>query len=309
MSNALAIVTPHSVLEQNAAVVPFSREQVELIKTTIAKGATDSELALFIAQCGRTGLDPFARQIYFIKRGGVGKAETSIDGFRVIAERTGEMDGSESFWCGEDGAWVDAWLKKEPPAAAKTVVYRKGCAHPFVAVAKFSEYHVPGQMWSKMPTNQIAKCSESLALRKAFPHQLSGLYTKEEMAQAGDDQPPMVVEATKRVQLPAGTVQILKAETKEARGCSWSEVTYVDAAGVETTLPTPADGTGAAVSLFEQLAQEAVPVLLTTKVTPRSKKTVIGTVTRWTPYVELPPTADENALIDAEIMAKEGPAL
>jgi hypothetical protein len=114
--------------------------------------------------------------------------------------------------------------------------------------------------------------------------------------------PPMVVEAPKaqRVELPDGAVHILKVEAKSFKGASWADVTFVTSAGEEKTLPTEADGKGGAVALCEQLAQEGKPVWITTKVTPRSKKTVINQVLRQ------PPT---DAELDAEIVAKEAEVL
>jgi phage recombination protein Bet len=296
MSNALAVVgKPQQAISQG-----FSPDHIDLIRKTLCPDANDAELALFLAQCQRTGLDPFSRQIYFIKRGGRGSTQVSIDGFRVIAERSGEMDGQEVAWCDDSGTWTDVWLKKEPPAAARVVVYRKGCAHSFPAIAKWTEYSQGQGMWTKMPANQLAKCAEALALRKAFPHQLSGLYTPDEMAQAEPQREPVAVEAPRRIALPDGSVQILRAVERSARGASWSDVTFVDSNGVEQTLPTPADGKQASVSLFEQLAQEAIPVWLETTITPRSKKTVIAQVHR-----QKPEPKDENAALDAEILAAE----
>lgn len=196
--------TPAIVVPSDVSHYGFSREQIDLIKRVIAPEATDDELKLFLAQCQRTGLDPFDRQIYFQKRRQwnsrlndyeyIGKAETSIDGFRVIADRSGEMDGQELYWCGTDGQWLDVWLEDDPPVAAKVLVYRRGCAHAFPGVAKYREFvqitkdGKPNMVWRKMASNQISKCAEAAALRRAFPKQLSGLYTADEMAQA--ENPP-----------------------------------------------------------------------------------------------------------------------
>lgn len=264
--------------ERPQAQPAFSREQVDLIKTQIAKGANDAELALFLAQCQRTGLDPFSRQIYWISRGGRGSTQVSIDGFRVIAERSGEMDGQEVAWCDDAGIWTDVWLKKEPPAAARVLVYRKGCSHPFPAIAKFAEYNAGGPMWTKMPANQIAKCAEALALRKAFPHQLSGLYTPDEMDQA-DNQASVVVDAPQRVTLPEGTVQIIAVQVTQWGG----EVTVVDARGEEVTHKTTERG---CAELCEQIVQEAVPVTLTLTPITRGKNAghvKLTAVARWAP--------------------------
>jgi phage recombination protein Bet len=160
----------------------LSTEQIELVKRTIAKDHSDDELALFINQCNRTGLDPFARQIYSIKRSGHAQTQVSIDGARLIAERSGRYRPGSVAWCGEDGIWHDTWMSDEKPKAAKVTVFKDD--HPVEAIAHFSEYVQKTPTWNSMPRLMIAKCAEMLALRKAFPQDLSGLYSDDELPPA-----------------------------------------------------------------------------------------------------------------------------
>jgi phage recombination protein Bet len=205
-----------------SAITQWTQEQTALISSTIAPGCTPDELKLFSYACQRSGLDPFSKQIYAIKRGGKMSIQVGIDGLRSVAERSGQLDGSATFWIGdtEGSQWSDVWLGSKPPAAAKTIIYRKGCSHPFVGVARFQDYNAGQGLWSKMPAAMLAKCSEALALRKAFPADMSSLYTADEMEQAET----VTVTATPAPALapaaPAGDAKIFAAGKAAIAKCS-----------------------------------------------------------------------------------------
>ena len=195
----------------------LSREQIELLKRTICNGATDDELALFLQVCKSKGLDPFSGQIHAVKRwDSESKSmkmtyQTGIDGFRLIAERTGERDGEDPpEWCDDDGVWHDVWLKKEPPRAARVRVYRRGHGRPYVGIAAWDFYaqkKKDGSLlrnWNSGGSHMLAKCAEALALRKAFPAELSGIYAREEMAQA-DSEPRHTSPPAARYEAPTQT--------------------------------------------------------------------------------------------------------
>jgi phage recombination protein Bet len=183
MSNEVSVQKKHEVKTLTAS-------DVELIKSQIAVGATDGELALFIKHCERTGLDPLSRQIYCIKRGNKATIQVSIDGFRVIAERSGDYAGqSEPVYTYDD--------KGELVSAKVTVFKWKGSTRYECAtgVAFLREYRQEnGGLWNKMPHIMLAKVAEALALRKAFPQDLSGLYSPDEMSSVEAEQKTMEAE-------------------------------------------------------------------------------------------------------------------
>ncbi len=172
----------------------YIEKNLELIQNQNKLSNTD--LQNFAIQCKRTGLDPITRQIYAIPSGGKLNIMASIDGLRLIAERSGAYEGQTApQWCGDDGIWKDVWLSKETPKACKIGVYKTKFREPLVAIALFDEYAGKQNgkliyMWAKMPALMIAKVAEALALRKAFPNEMSGIYSTEEMEQATTNQEP-----------------------------------------------------------------------------------------------------------------------
>jgi len=173
------------------APLRFTPEKIDLLKRTICKEASDDELELFLYVAGKTGLDPFMRQIHAVmrwdKKAGrkVMTIQTGIDGYRLMADRTGRYAGNDE----------PVFVGKTPegyPAQATVTVYKLvgGQRYAFTGTARWAEYVQTTKagkvtsFWRRMPHGQLAKCGEALALRKAFPAETSGLYTNTEMMQA-----------------------------------------------------------------------------------------------------------------------------
>jgi len=192
-----------TIESQAITVMGWNNEQIDIIKEQLCPGISDSELRHFAMVCQRTGLDAFAKQIYAIMRNVNenvdGKwikhkkmtIQTSIDGFRLIAARTGAMAGIDDVEYDTETAKTPLW--------ARVTVYRmvQGQRCPWIAKARWDEYVQTDKegkatgRWGAMPYLMIGKCAEALALRKAFPAELSGLYTHDEMMQADNEPIPV----------------------------------------------------------------------------------------------------------------------
>jgi phage recombination protein Bet len=160
----------------------WTREQIETIKQTVARGANDAQLALFLQTCRSRGLDPFVKQVYFTPQGII----VSIDGLRAIAERTGAYaPGATRYEYDENKNLVAAFVSVKK--------YVNGTWFDVEESAFYEEYRGTSPIWKKMPRVMLAKCAEARALRRAFSSDLSGLYAAEEMDQAQRDERPVEV--------------------------------------------------------------------------------------------------------------------
>lgn len=182
-------------------------EDLEVLKNSKFKGFSAAEIKYAAKVSHHLSLNPLLNQIHFVKRGDVITTQVGIDGFRLAAERTGKYAGSD------DAVYEE---KNGLPIKATVTVFKmvEGTRVAFTASARWSEYF-PGEklghMWKKMPYNQLAKCAEALALRKAFPAELSALRTDEEMAQASEQRPSKASQLNSRQQPIEATIE--EAET------------------------------------------------------------------------------------------------
>lgn len=219
------------------AVQEFTDQQIRVLKAALMPQANDAELAVFIEYARRTGLDPFSRQIYAIPKKTQNGAHagyefmTGIDGLRLIAERSGEYEGSEVEWSGPDGKWTDVWLDdSKAPSAARVTIFRSG-RPPRKTVVRWKEFcrvdrqgHPMGA-WKSHPAHQLGIAAERHALRRAFPRETAGIYVDID----GEGGGPTIREPD----APASRMQIgrLHALAHEA---GWTDDERHQRAGVES---------------------------------------------------------------------------
>ena len=244
-------ITPYAQNPATASSVEVYDRMVP-VRQVIAKDLSDQELTLFALVADRSGLDPFAKQIYAIKRAGRVTFQTGIDGYRSIAGRTGQYEGSSD---PEFGPWVETPFPH--PEWCRIVVYRwqNGRQVEQPGTAWWDEYYpgdkgrVPsgpadvGYMWLTKPRVMLSKVAEAIALRKAFPYLMADVYIREEMEAAGPEENPAVRRAaelpTARERLAArraALAQPTEATEDAAQADSAEEGTFREP---EATTPEP----------------------------------------------------------------------
>lgn len=217
-------------------LIKFNDEQLKIITNDICKGANRLELEYFLSVAKRSGLDPFAKQIYLIPRKDekgdwVKRPQTSIDGYRMIAHRTGQCAGIDE----------PIFDDENKPTRATVTVYRlvNGQRMPFTATARWNEYY-PGEklgfMWRAKPCTMLGKCAEAAALRKAFPFEFSGLYVDDEMG-SEEEQPKQIISRHQRIVTAFKDLGVEEGDLETYLGCPLSEATESQIAKLQEIYP------------------------------------------------------------------------
>jgi phage recombination protein Bet len=206
-NNNSAIAPAAATSVQQISEVKWTPGEITILKEAILDAqASNAELALFSKICEATGLNPFAKQIYGIRRKGKITFQCSIDGYRLIADRTGQYAGNDDPLYDEGLSLYQHLISgRGNPLVATVTVWKAvgGVRCNFTASASWEQYaqifwdkqqncHKLSETWQKMPHLMLSKCAESLALRKAFPNELSSLRTSDEMSAVEQEPTPTV---------------------------------------------------------------------------------------------------------------------
>jgi len=167
----------------------WTRAQVDTIRNTVAIGANDNELSMFLNIAAKYELDPFLREIWFANMGNRNTIMTGRDGYLKIANRDPNFDGMKSdvihandkfLKDGDDVKHAYNMQNRGAIVGAYAIVYRKDRTHPTFCYAPFAEYNKGGRgVWGQYPSAMIIKVAETMALKRAFS--ISGLVTEEEI--------------------------------------------------------------------------------------------------------------------------------
>lgn len=232
-------MTAEMTTRADGGPLEFTAEQRQMIRDAYANGASDAEFRVLMEVASARRINPLLRQVHFVKRWNSDlKRETwtvqvSIDGLRTIAQRTGLYDGQD------EPEFVEREGDKYP-TLCRVRVYRKDWQRPSVGVAYWNEYVQKtrdggvSRMWAQMPHVMLAKVAESIALRKAFPEDTSGIYSSEEMMQADREDEPVAEQRRERPRVVANVRAESPALPSPAR-------VSLDGLGIETPAKVPTE--------------------------------------------------------------------
>lgn len=223
MKTTQVAVTPQA----QETLLSFTTEQIQAIKDTVAKGATDAEFVMYMALVNKYQLDPFAREIWFIKdKQGKPMIQVAKDGFLKVAQRDSRflgIQGSAVYANEEFTIDYETYnivhkplLKDRGPLVGAWCKVKKEGMDPYIAWAEFAEYSRGKPNfgpWKDLPSVMIQKVATTIALRATFG--ISGVYAPEEIVDKGNETFIIVQDKQKKVTTKAKAEAVTVEEVEE----------------------------------------------------------------------------------------------
>jgi len=166
----------------------FSKEEIAVIKKTVAKNTTDIELAYFVFVSQRMNLDPLNKEVwcYKDKKGNL-IVFAGRDGFLTKAQRSSRWNGITSSEVRESDdfelnipegkvAHIKNIREKGKILGAYAICKPKGCELTTIEWVDFDVYDRKYNTWETHPADMIKKVAEIHALKKAYG--ISGLQSE-----------------------------------------------------------------------------------------------------------------------------------
>ncbi len=164
-------------------------KQIEEIKKIYAPNSTDGEFKTFVEIGKATGLNPFLREIWFVKYGNQASIFIGRDGYRKSAQAHTDYDYhlADAIYENDEFSVVNSEIKhnynlKDRGAikGAYCITKRKKSSKAHYVFVDFSEYTTKKSIWNDKPATMIKKVAESQCLRMAFQDMFAGTYDESE---------------------------------------------------------------------------------------------------------------------------------
>lgn len=188
------VINPIQIKDtQGNILATYDEEMVEAVKNTVARDATDSELFMFFNVANRYDLDPFMREIYFVKtKDGRSSLMTGRDGYRKIAMREPTYKSHYSdYVCKNDTFKVIRKMGKVEDVIHEYEQNERGALvgaycilettddRVYFFYAEFNKYNTGQNAWSSYPNDMIVKVAETRVF-KSFAN-INGVQAEESM--------------------------------------------------------------------------------------------------------------------------------
>lgn len=222
-------------INTQAVVGSFTQSELDTLKSTIAKGTSNEQFALFVQTCARSGLNPFLNQIHCIvyngKNGPVMSIQIAVEGIVALAKKHQQYKGFIAAEIRQNDHFKakihTGEVEHEPDVmnpgetiGAYCVAYRENAPNVLVIVRRDQVEHLlkgrNSDMWRDYFDDMIVKH----AIKRAFKRQFGIEVSEDEYVQPNSIDNTASYETRKDItaDVESGTPQLQQPQQNSQNG-------------------------------------------------------------------------------------------